>query len=57
MYTEAQRTAYIKRLNQLGITTPTDADAVLDFLYTLATCAIEYHDNKQYEKEKNKRAQ
>ena len=52
MYNERQRTAYAKRLNQLGIMNPTDVEAVLDFIYTLATCAIEYEDEKAYEKEK-----
>lgn len=52
MITDGQRAAYAKRLNQLGITEPTDIDAVLDFLYTIATCAIENEDNKKYEKEK-----
>lgn len=52
MITESQRTAYAKRLNQLGTTNPTDVDAVLDFLYTLATCAIEYKDYKENEKSK-----
>lgn len=52
MITESQRTAYAKRLNQLGTTNPTDVDAVLDFLYTLATCAIEYKDYIDHEKSK-----
>lgn len=52
MFTERQRTAFTKRLNQLGITNPADVEAVLDFIYTLATCAIEYEDEKVYEKEK-----
>ena len=56
MYNERQRTAYAKRLNQLGVTNPTDVDAVLDFIYTLATCAIDYIDAKKYEKEKKKNA-
>lgn len=51
MYTERQKTAYAERLNQLGITNPADIDAVLDILYTIATCAIEYEDEKRYEKE------
>lgn len=51
MYTERQKTAYAERLKQLGITNPADVDAVLDFLYTIATCAIEYEDDKKYEKE------
>ena len=52
MFTENQRIAYTKRLNQLGIINPTDVEAVLEFIYTLATCAIEYEDEKAYEKEK-----
>ena len=52
MITESQRAAYAKRLNQLGLSNPTDVDAVLDFLYTIATCAIEYEDNKRYESNK-----
>ena len=52
MFTERQRTVFTKRLNQLGITNPADVEAVLDFIYTLATCAIEYEDEKAYEKEK-----
>ena len=52
MLTERQRMAYAKRLYQLGITNPTEIDAVLDFLYTIATCAIEYEDKKAYEKRK-----
>ena len=52
MIAESQRTAYAKRLNQLGTTNPTDVDAVLDFLYTLATCVIEYEDYKDNEKTK-----
>ena len=56
MYSESQKAAYAKRLNQLGINNPTDVDAVLDFIYTLATCAIDYIDNKKYEKEKRKKA-
>ncbi len=51
MYTERQKTAYAERLKQLGITSPADIDAVLDFLYTIATCAIEYEDDKRYETE------
>ena len=46
MITECQRTAYSEKLKQLGITNSADIDAVLDFLYTIATCAIEYEDNK-----------
>lgn len=55
MVTERQRTVFTKRLNQLGITNPADVEAVLDFIYTLATCAIEYEDEKAYEKEKRYR--
>lgn len=55
MFTERQRTVFTKRLNQLGITNPADVEAVLDFIYTLATCAIEYEDEKAYEKEKRYR--
>ncbi len=55
MFTERQRTVFTKRLNQLGITNPADVEAVLDFIYTLATCAIEYEDDKAYEKEKRYR--
>ena len=54
MYNERQRAAYAKRLSQLGMTNPTEVDAVLDFVYTLATCAIDYVDNKLDEKEKRK---
>lgn len=54
MYTERQKVAYTKRLNQLGITNPTDVEVILDFIYTLATCAINYIDEKTYEKEKRK---
>ena len=54
MYNERQRAEYAKRLGLLGMTNPTEVDAVLDFVYTLATCAIEYVDNKLYEKEKRK---
>lgn len=54
MYNERQRAAYAKWLSQLGMTNPTEVDAVLDFVYTLATCAIDYVDNKLYEKEKRK---
>ena len=57
MFSESQRTAYTKRLNQLGIINPADVEAVLDFIYTLATCAIDYEDEKAYEKEKRKRAE
>lgn len=51
MYTERQKTACAEWLNQLGIKSPADIDAFLDFLYTIATCAIEYEDDKRYEKE------
>ena len=50
MYNERQRAAYAKWLSQLGMTNPTEVDAVLDFVYTLATCAIDYVDNTLYEK-------
>lgn len=46
MIIEGLKEAYAKRLYQLGITEPTDVDAVLDVLYTIATCAIEYEDKK-----------
>ena len=55
MITERQREAYAKLLGQLGETASTDTDAVLDALYTLATCGLQYIENKQYEKSnKNK---
>lgn len=52
MITERQREAYAKLLGQLGNTPSTDADAVLDALYTLATCGLQYIENKEYEKNK-----
>lgn len=52
MITERQREAYAKLLGQLGETASTDTDAVLDALYTLATCGLQYIENKQYEKDK-----
>jgi hypothetical protein len=52
MITERQREAYAKLLGQLGEIASTDTDAVLDALYTLATCAIEYKDYKDNEKSK-----
>ena len=56
MITESQRAAYEKQLRQLGITNPTDNAAVIDFLYTIATCAVEYQDFKEYEnKQRDKR--
>lgn len=51
MITECQRKAYSEKLKQLGITNSADIDAVLDFLYTIASCAIEYEDGKKYEKD------
>lgn len=51
MITERQREAYAKLLGQLGKTASTDTDAVLDALYTLATCGLQYIE-KQYEKGK-----
>lgn len=52
MITDSQRTAYEKQLRQLGMTNPTDNAAVLDFLYTIATCAVEYQDYKEHEENK-----
>ena len=52
MITERQREAYAKLLGQLGETAPTDTDAVLDVLYTLATCGLQNIENKHYEENK-----
>ena len=54
MYSESQRAAYTKRLNRLGMNNPAEVNAVLDFVYTLATCAVEYNDEKANEKNKRK---
>lgn len=52
MITERQREAYAELLGQLGETSSTDTDAVLDALYTLATCGLQYIENKHYEENK-----
>ena len=52
MITERQREAYAKLLGQLRGTASTDSDAVLDALYTLATCGLQYIENKHYEESK-----
>jgi len=52
MITERQRAAYAELLGQLGEMSSTDTDAVINALYTLATCGLQYVEYKQYEKSK-----
>ena len=52
MITERQRAAYAELLRQLGDSSLTDTDAVIDALYTLATCGLQYIEYKHYEKDK-----
>ncbi|MCQ2163600.1 MAG: hypothetical protein MJZ04_00315 [Bacteroidales bacterium] len=44
MYNENEKASYLKQLAQMGVANPSDADALLDFIYALSTIVIDTID-------------